>query len=113
MDLKDKVVIVTGGGTGLGKATSLAMAREGTHIAVIYSRSEADAFSTAMEIEGLGVKAIAVKADVSNSKAVNAMVEKVMQEFVHYLIATPKPPAPSRGATRSASTQTHRCQCSR
>ncbi len=81
MDLKDKVVLITGGGTGLGRVASLAMAREGAHIAVGYSRSEGDAFSTVKEIKGLGVNAIAVKADVSDSKAVNAMVEKVMQEF--------------------------------
>ena len=81
MDLKDKVVLITGGGTGLGRVTSLAMAREGAHIAVGYSRSENDAFSTVKELKGLGVNAIAVKADVSDSKAVIAMVEKVMQEF--------------------------------
>jgi len=81
MDLKDKVVLITGGGTGLGRATSLAMAREGAHIAVGYSRSESDAFSTVEELKVLGVNAVAVKADVSDSNAVAAMVEKVMQEL--------------------------------
>ena len=81
MKLKDKVALITGGGTGLGKAISLAMAAEGAHVAVGYSRSKDDAFATVDEIKLLGVEAIAVKADVTSSKAVEAMVKKVMQEF--------------------------------
>ncbi len=81
MDLKDKVVLVTGGGTGLGKAISLAMAAEGANIAIGYSRSKDDVTATVKEIQALGVKAIAVKADVRDSKAVDAMVKKVMDEY--------------------------------
>ncbi len=81
MDLKDKFVLITGGGTGLGRVTALAMAREGANLAIGYSRSEKEAFSTVEEIKALGSKAIAAKADVSDSKAVNAMVEGVMKEF--------------------------------
>jgi len=81
MDLKDKVVIVTGGGTGLGKAISLAMAGEGANIAVGYSRSEDDALATVKEIKAAGANAVAVKADVRDQKAVDAMVASVMDEF--------------------------------
>ena len=81
MDLKDKVVIVTGGGTGLGKAISLAMADEGANIAVGYSRSEDDALATVKEIKAAGANAVAVKADVRDQKAVDAMVASVMDEF--------------------------------
>ena len=50
MDLKDKIALVTGGGTGIGKACSLALARQGVAVAVNYSRSEADARETVKEI---------------------------------------------------------------
>jgi 3-oxoacyl-[acyl-carrier protein] reductase len=81
MDLKDKVVLITGGGTGLGRVTSLAMACEGAHLAIGYSRSQADALSTVKELKRLQARAIAVQADVADSAQVNAMVEKVMDEY--------------------------------
>jgi 3-oxoacyl-[acyl-carrier protein] reductase len=81
MDLRDKVVLITGGGTGLGRVTSLAMAHEGAHLAIGYSRSKDDAHATVEELKGLGAKAIAVQADVSDSAQVNAMVDQVMDEF--------------------------------
>ena len=81
MDLKNKVALITGGGTGLGKAISLAMAAEGAHVAIGYSRSEDDALATVKAIKELGVNAIAVKADVRDSKTVDAMVAAVMEEF--------------------------------
>ena len=57
MNLKDKVALITGGTTGIGRAISLALAKEGCNIAVNYfvGPEEADAF--AKELETLGVKA--------------------------------------------------------
>ena len=81
MDLNDKVVLVTGGGTGLGRIISLAMARQGANVAVGYSRSENAAFNTVKEIENLGMKAIPAKADVSDSKAIADMIQKIDTEF--------------------------------
>ena len=81
MKLKDKVALVTGGGTGMGRAISLLFAQEGAAIAVNYSRSESDANETVSEIKKLGVSAIAVKADVSVDAEVRAMVDKVVKEL--------------------------------
>ncbi len=75
MDLKDKVALVTGGGTGIGRATCLALAERGATVAVNYSRSKADAEETAQIIHINGGRAIAVQADVSQDKEVREMVD--------------------------------------
>ena len=77
--LQGKVAIVTGGGTGIGKATSLLFAREGADVAVNYSRSRSDAEDTVSEIRQLGSQAIAVCADISNDAAVRSMVGNVVK----------------------------------
>jgi NAD(P)-dependent dehydrogenase (short-subunit alcohol dehydrogenase family) len=81
MELQGKVALVTGGGTGLGKEISLQLAREGVDIALAYTRSVADAEATVAEIRGLGRRAIAVKADVSQAAEVEALVETVVREL--------------------------------
>jgi 3-oxoacyl-[acyl-carrier protein] reductase len=81
LDLKDQVALVTGGGTGLGKEIALQLAARGCHVAVNYSRSEKDAAETVREIEAVGRKAIAVRADVSKSAEVIAMVDRVVSEL--------------------------------
>ena len=77
--LNGKVALVTGGGTGIGKATSLLFAREGADVAVNFSRSRSDAEETVSEIRQLGSQAIAVCADISNDDAVRSMVGKVVK----------------------------------
>lgn len=74
MQLKEKVAIVTGGGTGIGRACSLALAKQGGMVVVNYSRSRDDAEATVKEIEDLGGSARAFAADVSDDAACKAMV---------------------------------------
>jgi 3-oxoacyl-[acyl-carrier protein] reductase len=81
MELKDNVVLVTGGGTGLGRVISLAAAREGARVAVGYSRSRVEALDTVEAIGKLGGTAMATKADVSNGREVRAMVDEVTRAF--------------------------------
>src|SRR4029077_15541014 len=82
MDLNGRVAIVTGGGTGIGKAVSLRLARGGAAPVVVkFSRSEADATSTAKEVEALGAKARAYKADVADERQVLAMIEDTTKRF--------------------------------
>ncbi|AIQ58083.1 SDR family NAD(P)-dependent oxidoreductase [Paenibacillus borealis] len=81
MDLRGKVAIVTGGGTGIGRATSLQLAGHGVKVAVNYSRSEAEARETVNWIIAQGGQAIAVQADVSEDPQVRAMVEQVVQTY--------------------------------
>jgi NAD(P)-dependent dehydrogenase (short-subunit alcohol dehydrogenase family) len=80
MRFKDKVCIVTGGGSGIGKATCKQLAAEGGKVAVI-DISEEGGNNTVREITATGGRAVFVKADVSISEEVQAAVKFVVQEW--------------------------------
>jgi len=88
MKLKDRVAIVTGGGTGIGRAISEHLARDGARVIVNYSRSHDDARSTVKEIQSKGGTAIAVAADVSDQTQATALMAAAITEFgrLDYLI---------------------------
>ena len=84
MDIQGKVVLITGGGTGLGRVIARHLAQAGMHVAVGYSRSERDAFETVTMLQDLGVKALAVQADLNAPGVVTEskrMVEDVAEHF--------------------------------
>jgi L-rhamnose 1-dehydrogenase len=64
-DLKGKVALLTGGATGIGLGAALAFARAGADVAVNYSKNETAAARAVKELQGLGRRAIAIKADVA------------------------------------------------
>jgi 3-oxoacyl-[acyl-carrier protein] reductase len=82
MELKGAVAIVTGGGTGVGRAACRALVEAGaTAVVVNYSRSEEDARRTASELRELGVRALAYQASVADETAVDAMVGEAVSRF--------------------------------
>lgn len=81
MELHNKVALVTGGGTGIGKAASLALSRLGAAVIVNYSRSLEDAEETVRRIQEEGGRAVAIQADVSRDEEVRRMVGKAVQLF--------------------------------
>ena len=81
MDPSGKVALITGGGTGIGRATGLLLAQKGADIAVNYSRSETEAQATVEMIEKLGRRAVKIQADVADDEAVRAMVAKVVEQL--------------------------------
>src|SRR5260370_16374689 len=71
--LTDRVVIITGGSRGIGRATALAAAARGFRICVGYASNEAAARSVVSAIEARNGKAIAVKCDVGNESDILAL----------------------------------------
>jgi 3-oxoacyl-[acyl-carrier protein] reductase len=78
--LKDKVVIVTGGGRGLGRAFSLGVAREGAKV-VVAEVVEENAQKVVKEIRDMGGEGMVVKTDITDPKSVDAMVAKTVEKY--------------------------------
>ncbi len=78
---KEKIALVTGGGRGIGRETALELARKGCSVAVNYSRSEKAARETVAEIEAIGRRAFAFKADVSSAAEVKEMFTAVASKL--------------------------------
>ena len=81
VDLQNRVALVTGGGTGIGRAISIALARCGCNIVINYSKSKSASEETVAEMEKNGGKALAVKADVTDESQVKMLVEKTCEHF--------------------------------
>ena len=79
--LADKVALVSGGDSGIGRAAAIAFAREGAHVAIVYLDETKDADQTRAEVEGRGGKCLLVKGDIGKKsfchKAVAAAVKKL------------------------------------
>jgi len=78
--LENKVAVVTGGTSGIGKATSLALAKAGAKV-VVAGRRENEGQAVVQAIEKSGGKAIFVKTDVSREADVKALVDKTLATF--------------------------------
>jgi len=75
-----QVAVVTGGSSGIGRATALAFAREGASV-VVASRGEARGASVLDELRALGAAAEFVRADVSQSSDVEALISRTLSRF--------------------------------
>ena len=81
VDLADRRALVTGGGTGIGRAISLGLARCGAAVVVNYSRSEREAEETVAAIRAGGGRALAARADVTEEAEVEGLVATAIAEF--------------------------------
>lgn len=81
MELKGCTAIVTGGSGGLGQRICHALALNGANVVVNYAASETKAKGVADEMVKLGVRALALRADVTDVAAVQRMVEQTQAEF--------------------------------
>ncbi len=79
-DLSDQVAIVTGGGTGIGRATALVLAEHGADV-VLASRRRENLERVAAEVEALGRRALVVPTDVRDAAACAALVDATIAEY--------------------------------
>lgn len=79
--LKNHVALITGGGTGIGRAVALRLAGDGADVVINYSRSEDEARETVAECEALGVRALAHKTDVADDGQVRQMIAAVVGQL--------------------------------
>src|ERR1700675_1806961 len=79
--MTERVAIITGGAKGIGRAMGMALAQDGWSIALCYRKSEKEANETLEAIKKKGVRGMAVKCDVSDSKAADNFVKQVEKEW--------------------------------
>ncbi len=79
--LQDKVVVITGGDSGIGRAVSLACAKEGADVAILYLNEEEDAKKTQALIEAYGGRALLIAGDIGSEAFCKRAVEKVKKAF--------------------------------
>ena len=81
MDLKGKTALVTGGAHRVGKAITLALAKEGANVVINYRSSDKKAVETAQEASAMGVETLVVQADISKLDQVKEMVRQTKERF--------------------------------
>ena len=80
MELRDKVVIITGAGRGVGRSIALALAPEGTRLALV-ARTESELQTVQQEVKALGGEAITLPTDISDPQQINAMARQTLSTF--------------------------------
>lgn len=79
--LKDKVAIITGGDSGIGRACAVLFAREGAQVAIVYLEETEDATITAEAIKAEGKEALLLRGDIGDKSFCETAVGKVIEEF--------------------------------
>lgn len=77
--LLDKVAIISGGDSGIGRAVSILFAKEGAHIVIVYLNEKEDALLTKKTIEGYGRRCVAIKGDLRSEGFSNFVVDTTIQ----------------------------------
>src|SRR5438046_8323367 len=79
--LQDKVAIITGGDSGIGRAVAIAFAKEGADVSVVYLEEKKDANETKRLVEEHGRKCLLIEGDVGQEEFCRKAVEQTLKEF--------------------------------
>ncbi len=105
VELKGRTAVVTGGGTGIGRAVSIGLARCGASVVVNYSRSLQEANETVEEIRRMGGQALAMRADVTDEQQVADLMAAALENFGGLDILVANAGAPGQGHPTSDLTE--------
>lgn len=81
--LKDKVAVITGGDSGIGRAVANFFAKEGGDIVIVYYNEHKDAEETKQYIEKLGRKCLLIPGDLKDETFCNSVIDKTINEYGH------------------------------
>ncbi len=81
MDLINKVALVTGGASGIGRTIALELAKQGARVVINYNSSEKEAASLVQEIKDFGGQAISIKANVSNFEQAKLLIKEILAKY--------------------------------
>jgi len=86
--LKDRVALITGADSGIGRAVAIAYAREGAHVLISYLEEDADAQETAKWVKQAGRRARCIRGDIQNEEHCQHLVQEAIDEFggIHILV---------------------------
>ena len=86
--LKDKVAIISGGDSGIGRAVALAYAKQGAHIAIAYLNESHDAETIQDKIQTLGRECLLIPADITKKEECNRVIQETLNHFkvLHILV---------------------------
>ena len=79
--LKDKVIIITGGDSGLGRAAVIAFIKEGAKVVIVYLNEDKDALTTKNYIDSMGGECILIKGDITKPEFCKEIVQKTLDKY--------------------------------
>jgi NAD(P)-dependent dehydrogenase (short-subunit alcohol dehydrogenase family) len=79
--LKDKVALITGGDSGIGRAVAVLFAREGANVAIVYLEENEDAQETAEAVRREGRECLAIAGDIGDEQFCRGAVDQTVQKF--------------------------------
>lgn len=79
--LKDKVAIITGGDSGIGKSVAIYFAKEGADVVINYLKEDQDAIDTKKQVESEGRKCVLIKGDIGEESTCRNIVDETLNKF--------------------------------
>ncbi len=79
--LADKVALITGGDSGIGRSVAVHFAREGAHVAIVYLEEDKDAEDTRKMVEAEGLECMVVRGDIRSRRFCESTVQNVVERF--------------------------------